>query len=147
MKTFCLSMRKMIISVTILITSVSVLAPDGLWAASYDTKITLRNGTYQPEQFLNMLQEKSGQKFVYNTRLLEAIKPVKVGASNVMTLKGWLDFGIDRSRMVVTFVGDYVLISSRHSDSAVQALGGTSRLHKRTGGCCPLTFVLKFDTM
>ena len=96
-------------------------------AASYDTKITLRNGTYQPEEFLNMLQEKSGQKFVYNTRLLEAIKPVKVGASNVMTLKGWLDFGIDRSRMVVTFVGDYVLISSRHSDSAVQALGGTSQ--------------------
>ena len=98
-----------------------------LQAAGYDTKITLRNGTYQPEQFLNMLQEKSGQKFVYNTRLLEAIKPVKVGASNVMTLKGWLDYGIDRSRMVVTFVGDYVLICSRHSDSAVQALGGTTQ--------------------
>ena len=29
--------------------------------------------------------------------------------------------------MVVTFVGDYVLICTRHSDSAVQALGGTSQ--------------------
>ena len=65
-----------------------ILSSAVAYAASYDTKITLRNGTYQPEQFLNMLQEKSGQKFVYNTRLLEAMKPVKVGASNVMTLKG-----------------------------------------------------------
>lgn len=96
-------------------------------AASYDTKITLRNATYQPEEFLKNLQEKSGTKIIYNSRLLEAMKPVKVGATNVMTLKGWLDFGVDRSRMVVTFVGDYVLISSRHSDSAVQALGGTSQ--------------------
>ena len=96
-------------------------------AASYDTKITLRNGTYQPEQFLKNLQEKSGQKFVYNVRLLEAMKPVKVGATNVMTLKGWLDFGVDRSRIVVTYVGDYVLLSSRHNDSVVQGLAGTTQ--------------------
>ena len=32
-----------------------------LQAAGYDTKITLRNGTYQPEQFLNMLKELKGE--------------------------------------------------------------------------------------
>lgn len=96
-------------------------------AASYDAKITLRNGTYQPEQFLKTLQEKSGQKFVYNVKLLEVMKPVKVGANNVMTVKGWLDYGVDRSRIVVTFVGDYVLLSSRHNDSLVQGLAGTSQ--------------------
>lgn len=127
MKTFKSFYRKYLTACFALIVFSFLFGNNISRAAAYDTKITLRNGTYQPEQFLNMLQEKSGQKFVYNTRLLEAIKPVKVGASNVMTLKGWLDFGIDRSRMVVTFVGDYVLISSRHSDSTVQALGGTSQ--------------------
>ena len=96
-------------------------------AASYDAKITLRNDTYQPEQFLKTLQEKSGQTFVYNVKLLEVMKPVKVGANNVMTLKGWLDFGVDRSKIVATFVGDYVLLSSRHNDSVVQGLAGTSQ--------------------
>ena len=98
-----------------------------LQAAGYNTKITLRNDTYQPEQFLKTLQEKSGQKFVYNVKLLEVMKPVKVGANNVMTLKGWLDFGVDRSKIVATFVGDYVLLSSRHNDSVVQGLAGTSQ--------------------
>ena len=113
-------MKRFLIALLILCSAVA-------YAASYDTKITLRNGTYQPEAFLKVLQEKSGSKFIYNERLLEAMKPVKVGATNVMTLKGWLDFAVDRSKMVVTFVGDYILISSRHSDSAVQALGGTSQ--------------------
>ena len=123
MKTFCLFMRRLSAALIALLILSSAVAS----AASYDTKITLRNATYQPEEFLKNLQEKSGTKIIYNSRLLEAMKPVKVGATNVMTLKGWLDFGVDRSRMVVTFVGDYVLISSRHSDSAVQALGGTSQ--------------------
>ena len=96
-------------------------------AAGYDTVITLRNGTYQPEQFLKTLQDKSGQKVVYNARLLETMNPVKVGDNNAKTLKGWLDFGVDRSKIVVTFVGDYVLLSSRHNDSAVQGLAGTSQ--------------------
>ena len=123
MKTFCLFIRRLSVALIALL----ILNSAVVYAASYDTKITLRNATYQPEEFLKNLQEKSGTKIIYNSRLLEAMKPVKVGATNVMTLKGWLDFGVDRSRMVVTFVGDYVLISSRHSDSAVQALGGTSQ--------------------
>ena len=90
MKTFKSFYRKYLTACFALIVFSFLFGNNISRAAAYDTKITLRNGTYQPEQFLNMLQEKSGQKFVYNTRLLEAIKPVKVGASNVMTLRGGL---------------------------------------------------------
>ena len=127
MKIFKPFFIKLLTACFILVLFSSMLEGNVANAAGYDTKITLRNGTYQPEQFLKLLQEKSGQKFVYNAKLLEAIKPVKVGASNVMTLKGWLDLAVDRSRIVVTFVGDYVLLSSRHNDSLVQSLAGTSQ--------------------
>ena len=127
MKLFESFLRKKLVMLSVLISLVSVWSAEQASAAVYDTKITLRKETYSPESFLKTLQEKSGAKFIYHPKLLEAMKPVKVGASNEMSLKNWMDFGVDRSRIVVTFVGEYVLLSSRHNDSVVQGLAGTAQ--------------------
>lgn len=97
------------------------------YALPYGAKITLRKGTYLPAQFLKSLEEKSGHPFICNPKLMDAMTSVKVSSANDMTLRQWLDYGVDRSRITVTFVGDYVLFSSRHNDAVVQALGGTTQ--------------------
>ena len=48
MKTFCLFIRRLSVALIALL----ILNSAVVYAASYDTKITLRNGTYQPEEFL-----------------------------------------------------------------------------------------------
>ena len=94
-------------------------------AAGYDTKITLRSGIYEPVQFLKILQDKSGLNIVYDVKLIESMNSVRVSSNNVKTLKDWLDSYIDTSRIVATYVGDYVLLSSTHNNKVVQGLAGT----------------------